>query len=266
MIPIIQHPDRAISARDYAIYDTTILVTSTFSTIQGEGPFAGYPAMFVRLAGCNYGDKTDHCQFCDTYFSYEWGSLFTPAELLDKLLKTEGYSKNQILVITGGEPTLQKNLLAFIVLASSHFQDIQIETNGTQPKFFDEASNRAMMHLFKTVVSPKANVRLGKYGKVPDEVLWWASCLKFVVTSDETNPHHTVPDWALATHKPVYISPMAIYKKAYEGEVSSIWDDNLIDREATSKNYNYAAKYVQQLASQFKVRLSVQMHLFVSIA
>ena len=29
------------------------LVHSMFHTLQGEGPFAGHPALFVRFAGCN---------------------------------------------------------------------------------------------------------------------------------------------------------------------------------------------------------------------
>jgi len=38
-------------------------VQDIFSTIQGEGPFAGKPAVFLRLAGCNL-----RCFFCDTDF------------------------------------------------------------------------------------------------------------------------------------------------------------------------------------------------------
>ncbi len=265
MIPILtQNVDRAVSARDYKSLGTKIAVTSVFSTIQGEGPYAGHPAMFVRLAGCNYGGKDTHCNFCDTSFFLDSSTAYEPEDLVAAVIATEGYHPKQVLVITGGEPTLQNNLLTFIVKVRPHFKEIQIETNGTQPKFYTEAINRgiAIHSYFKSVVSPKANLKTGKYAPVPGDVLWWANCLKFVVSADPDNAHHEVPEWALASAKTIYVSPMAIYLKAYSGEVSSIWEDGLIDKEATARNYNYAAQY----AMKHNLLLSLQTHLFIGLA
>lgn len=262
IIPIVQNADRNVSARDYADLGNKILITSVFSTIQGEGPFAGYPAMFVRLAGCNYGSKQDMCSWCDTSFEFAKGEAYDPDALVELVTAAEGYHPKQVLVITGGEPTLQNNLLAFIVKASFHFADVQLETNGTQPRFFMSAEARNMQKYFKAVVSPKANERLGKYPPLASAVLWQASCLKFVVTADPDSPHHTVPDWAVESAKPIYVSPMAVYAKAYKGEVASIWDDGLIDKVQTAKNYHYAAVY----AMKHNFRLSLQTHLFINLA
>lgn len=64
--PIVpQNVDLAISPRDYKDLPANHLwVHGEFFTLQGEGPFAGKTAYFVRLAGCNYGDKDLHCKFC----------------------------------------------------------------------------------------------------------------------------------------------------------------------------------------------------------
>ncbi len=64
-----QHQDPAATVNTYVVQpEDTLLVRSSFMTIQGEGPYAGRPAYFIRLGGCNYGPKTHFCQFCDTDF------------------------------------------------------------------------------------------------------------------------------------------------------------------------------------------------------
>ena len=46
-----------------------LFVQEIFPTLQGEGPLAGVPAVFLRLGGCNLA-----CSFCDTEFESfkEW--------------------------------------------------------------------------------------------------------------------------------------------------------------------------------------------------
>jgi len=53
--------------RRFPNYDRTemLAVAAVFPTVQGEAPFAGRPAIFLRLAGCNRGAKVDFgCTFC----------------------------------------------------------------------------------------------------------------------------------------------------------------------------------------------------------
>ena len=45
-------------------------IQEIFYTIQGEGIYSGYPAVFVRLGGCNLA-----CKFCDTDFIGTDGTL-----------------------------------------------------------------------------------------------------------------------------------------------------------------------------------------------
>ena len=102
------HPDRIITHQDFASQaKDTLLISGTFMTIQGEGPFAGHPAFFIRMAGCNYGDKEKHCGgkglSCDTDFRYDKGKTVHVDDLLDELRE----SRAKVLVLTGGEPLLQ---------------------------------------------------------------------------------------------------------------------------------------------------------------
>ncbi len=49
--------------------ERTINVAETFTSIQGESRFSGFPCFFIRLAGCNL-----NCSFCDTDYARESGS------------------------------------------------------------------------------------------------------------------------------------------------------------------------------------------------
>jgi 7-carboxy-7-deazaguanine synthase len=101
----------------------TLLIKETFQSIQGEGPFSGQPAFFVRLAGCNLS-----CPYCDTNHTTDAktigiGSLV--AEILHKCFP------NDLVVITGGEP-FNQDITKFVKLLLAYDYRIQIETNGTK--------------------------------------------------------------------------------------------------------------------------------------
>lgn len=98
-------------------------VQSVFYTLQGEGPFIGKPALFVRLAGCNLA-----CFWCDTDFeSSNWHP--TLDELMSRI-HSEKPDSCKLVVITGGEP-FRQNLAPLVEQLLSENLDVQIETNGT---------------------------------------------------------------------------------------------------------------------------------------
>jgi organic radical activating enzyme len=267
----------------------TLVVTSIFHTIQGEGPLAGTVATFIRLTGCNL-----QCSFCDTYFdqgtqlTFEeiilradqarqkfWESLEMPEHTPDPYLVTGTLRK--LLVITGGEPTLQANLTDFITWLHRMFPAmyrVQIESNGNFPlKPMNSDIPQPML-----VISPKINERTGEYVKVSETALQMAKALKFVI-DPYAQGYGDVPHWALSwrDNKPevreIYLTPMNSYNHApvktgtdlesrSEGdERISFWTPGLLDNDRNQEAHELAAL----LAMKYDAKLSLQLHLYASL-
>jgi organic radical activating enzyme len=97
----------------------TYKINEIFYSIQGEGFYAGTPAIFIRFANCNL-----KCDFCDT--EHEVKLELTRDEIYNKIKE---YPCRHI-VLTGGEPTMQVDMeLAFSLRLKNYY--LQIETNGT---------------------------------------------------------------------------------------------------------------------------------------
>ena len=98
-------------------------IQEVFYTLQGEGPFSGHPAVFVRLAGCNL-----KCFWCDTDFeSSEWHPNLE--ELLAQIEKVRP-THCKLIVLTGGEP-FRQDIAPLINALLSRKLHVQLETNGT---------------------------------------------------------------------------------------------------------------------------------------
>lgn len=252
----------------------SLLVTSIFATLQGEGPFSGKPAVFIRLAKCNL-----NCHFCDTYFdSGDWMTFEQiNNKIYDEIQRVSSARARQFgIVITGGEPLLQENLGAFTQTIAGWFDFIQIESNGiiAAPKYLSSDT--------RLIISPKCN-KADRYITPHEKNLDRAMALKFVVAAE--GPYSTIPDWALEAAengKRVYISPMNIYNKEPEqskilratkkditlderskvDEVISFWEEGLLNKAENEKNHKYAAEY----CIRHGLTLSLQQHLYAGIA
>ena len=117
-------------------------VKEIFYTLQGEGANAGKPAVFCRFAGCNLwsGRESDRasavCQFCDTDFVGTDGSLGARydnaaalAAQIEKLWP-EGEVGSRFVVLTGGEPLLQRNALTLMRALCDDGFTVLLETSG----------------------------------------------------------------------------------------------------------------------------------------
>lgn len=104
--------------------DGMLVVHSIFHTIQGEGPFTGHRATFVRLADCNL-----QCPNCDTDYTSSRREM-SPLEIIEEIY-CEGVTP-ALVVITGGEPFRQDITELCYRLLRNGFH-VQVETNGTLP-------------------------------------------------------------------------------------------------------------------------------------
>ena len=95
--------------------------------MQGEGRNTGRAAVFIRFAGCNL-----RCSFCDTEFETyrEMSSEEIMAEV-EALLPHTSCLK-PLVVLTGGEPTLQVDE-TFVDFLHQHGYEVAMESNGTRP-------------------------------------------------------------------------------------------------------------------------------------
>jgi organic radical activating enzyme len=111
-------------------------VSEVFYSLQGEGRFAGVPAVFIRLKYCNLG-----CSWCDTRFTWEKGKieeggLYSASDLADRaadlITSSQATLKSVHVVLTGGEPMLHQDRLPAPVdeLGKRGFRFFEIETNG----------------------------------------------------------------------------------------------------------------------------------------
>lgn len=104
----------------------TFLVAEIFTSINGEGPLAGQPAVFVRFAGCNLS-----CAYCDTAWANDPDvtvMVYTEEELC-KYILSEGIRN---VTLTGGEPLYRPGMESLLRrLCSIPELHIEIETNGS---------------------------------------------------------------------------------------------------------------------------------------
>ena len=122
-----------------------VKVQSVFATLQGEGRLAGTAAIFVRYVGCNVwsGLHRDRdrdvsrgfcAKFCDTDFvnvdKENHGGVYSEAGLVDRIAHLAEEHDTELVVLTGGEPTLQVTA-EFVDLLHNRSKMVAIETNGS---------------------------------------------------------------------------------------------------------------------------------------
>lgn len=173
-------------------------VQEIFKTFQGEGPFVGYPSIFIRLGGCNLD-----CNFCDTEFedfkSIQLSDILQKADNLSG--RMQGNFTHKLAVITGGEP-FRQNIKPLCEKLLSNGYNVQIETNGT---LYQDLNDKVVI-----ICSPKNNQGAG-YSKIRDDLLKKVSAFKFIISSNDVNYQDIGEVGQNLYNIPVYVQPMDEY-------------------------------------------------------
>jgi 7-carboxy-7-deazaguanine synthase len=101
-----------------------VKISEIFYSIQGEGMLAGVPSVFLRTSGCNL-----RCTWCDTpYTSWKPEGDDQP---LDAILADVRQHSATHVVVTGGEPMIQEDMVLLTQRLKDFGLHITIETAGT---------------------------------------------------------------------------------------------------------------------------------------
>lgn len=151
-------------------------VKAIFHTIQGEGPNAGHPAIFIRLGGCNLA-----CSFCDTDFETDLAVMTVDAIIAE----VTSYPNVHLVVVTGGEPMIQDIFPLCAALSQDYDYRVQIETAGTVwvPGINDVA---------EIVCSPKT-------GAVHQSIQLHAGAWKYIIRAGEQSLDDGLPAFSTQT-------------------------------------------------------------------
>lgn len=99
-------------------------ISEIFYSVQGEGILAGVPSVFLRTSGCNL-----RCTWCDTPYT-SWNPEGDDLALDTILADVRGHGSRHV-VVTGGEPLIQPEIVQLTQRLKDLDLHITIETAGT---------------------------------------------------------------------------------------------------------------------------------------
>jgi 7-carboxy-7-deazaguanine synthase len=159
-------------------YFPTMLISEIFVSIQGEGRLSGAPSLFIRTGRCPL-----RCVWCDTPYAsrHRGGRIFSVPEIMAFVAAAPPVKH---VVVTGGEPLVEKDLPELTRKLAEQGKHITLETTGL-------VYRSLQCHLVS--LSPKlANAAAGRAGcNIPALRTWMQRHdyqLKFVVAGAADMP------------------------------------------------------------------------------
>ena len=110
-------------------------ISESFTSLQGEGRYAGYQMLFIRTSGCSRA-----CDFCDSKY-HQNGTEMTEKEVAKlikrrcKFIRTPYIIRNhKTICFTGGEPLIFVDEILDVISRFNYWfdyrYDFHLETNG----------------------------------------------------------------------------------------------------------------------------------------
>jgi 7-carboxy-7-deazaguanine synthase len=99
-------------------------ITEIYASIQGETQYAGLPCTLVRTTGCDL-----RCGYCDSAFAFQGGREMS----LDDITLEVDRLGAPLVLLTGGEPMLQRELPALAARLLAAGYKVMLETSGAHP-------------------------------------------------------------------------------------------------------------------------------------
>ena len=97
-------------------------VTEVYNAICGESRYSGRPCTLVRLTGCHL-----RCRWCDTAYAFGGGKPREISALVAEIRETG----LPTVLVTGGEPLLQRPVVDFMAALLADGRRVLLETSGT---------------------------------------------------------------------------------------------------------------------------------------
>lgn len=203
----------AVRGRDDTTGGLRLQVREIFGTIQGEGPYSGQRAVFIRLTGCAL-----RCFWCDTTWDDDNDKHFDAEDVAELAVnETVRWHRDggteALAVITGGEPTNWPLSPLVVSLARHGFTTIQIETAGIR---YDPAFVHSCVEVVVSPKTPTIDERVatlpGAYFKYP---LMWGEVsehdgLPLTNTQIKDGRRHLLarPSWLRRSPERVFVTPI----------------------------------------------------------
>lgn len=148
---------------------STLRITETFYSLQGESAAVGIPTFFIRLTGCPL-----RCTYCDTAYAFHGGELIAIETLLERV-KASGA---QYVCVTGGEPLAQPECLTLLTVLCDQGFTVSLETSGALPI---EQVDKRVIKIVDIKTPASSEVEKNRWSNIPH--LLHSDQVKFVIGS-----------------------------------------------------------------------------------